>query len=72
MKISERQIAMIGWIATVLTVASFTFPEFWLRIINSIACVVWIAYGFLRRDKPMMVTNFFIAGVHMVKIFMCS
>lgn len=70
MKLSAKHIAIIGWLATILTILSFTFSDMsLLRIINMSACVTWIVYGFYRKDNPMMVTNFIIALVHLVKIF---
>lgn len=60
-------IAVIGWVATAFTLASFLMSQmFWLRIFNLSACIIWITYGLLQMDWPVITTNGVIALIHLV------
>ena len=58
---------ILGWVATVVVLVSMTFKSmFKLRVINSVACVLWIGYGYLIMNNPTMFVNFAILITHMV------
>ena len=68
---SPKQISTLGWVATTITILSFTVSDMlWLRIINLAGCCTWIFYGLLRKDKPIIATNFLIAAIHFIKLFL--
>ena len=59
-------IELIGWIATAGTLLSFAVKEMWkLRLINSIASVVWVIYAVLKSDYPIIVINTSVILMHL-------
>jgi hypothetical protein len=59
-------IELIGWIATVGTLSSFSVKEMWkLRLINSIASMIWIVYALLKADYPILVINTSVILMHL-------
>jgi len=59
-------IELIGWIATAGTLLSFAVKEMWkLRLINSIASMVWIVYALLKVDYPIIVINASVILMHL-------
>lgn len=59
-------IEIIGWIATAGTLLSFAVKDMWkLRLINSIASVVWIVYALLKLDYPILVINTSVIVMHL-------
>ena len=57
--------AIIGWIGTALVLASFLMRDMLrLRITNSVGCLVWVMYGLVKQDLPIVVTNLTIVCVH--------
>jgi hypothetical protein len=59
-------IEIIGWIATAGTLLSFAVKDMWkLRLINSIASVVWIVYALLKLDYPILVINTSVILMHL-------
>ena len=49
-------IEIIGWIATIGTLLSFAVKDMYkLRLINAAASMVWIVYGILKADNPIIV-----------------
>ena len=60
--ISLSLIDLFGYSATFVLMISFTMKNiFSLRIINSIACLLFIAYGFLLSVSwPIIISNTFI------------
>ncbi len=51
-------IDVLGWIATAVVVGSFAIQDVRkLRIINMIGSILWIAYGFLKQDNPIIFVN---------------
>ena len=59
-------IQIIGWIATIGTLVSFAVKDMWkLRLINSIASVVWIVYALLKLDYPILVINTSVILMHL-------
>jgi hypothetical protein len=51
-------VQILGYIATIGTILSFSFKEQkTLRLINSIACVLWIIYGIGINELPIILVN---------------
>jgi len=58
-------IEALGWIATAVVVGSFAIQDVRkLRIINMIGSILWIAYGFLKQDNPIIFVNISIILMH--------
>jgi len=55
----------LGWFATAVVVGSFAIQDVRkLRIINMIGSMIWIAYGFLKQDNPIIFVNISIILMH--------
>lgn len=68
-QLTEKQVSLLGWAATAITISSFTVSDMsMLRFINLAGCFAWICYGLLRKDKPVIATNFMIAAIHLFKL----
>ena len=58
-------ISVIGYLATIFTVLSFTFKDILkLRIVSSIACILWIIYGIYKADFPITLVNTSVLSIH--------
>ena len=58
-------IDVLGWIATAVVVGSFAIRDVRkLRIVNMIGSILWIAYGFLKQDNPIIFVNISIIIMH--------
>jgi hypothetical protein len=58
-------IEALGWIATVIVVSSFGIQDQRkLRIINMSGSILWITYGFLKQDNPIIFVNASIIVMH--------
>jgi hypothetical protein len=58
-------IDILGWIATAVVVGSFAIQDVRkLRMINMIGSMLWIAYGFLKQDNPIIFVNISIILMH--------
>ena len=58
-------IDVLGWIATAVVVGSFAIQDVRkLRMINMIGSMLWIAYGFLKQDNPIIFVNASIILMH--------
>jgi hypothetical protein len=58
-------IEALGWFATAVVVGSFGIQDFKkLRIINGTGSLLWIAYGFLKQDNPIIFVNISIILMH--------
>ena len=58
-------IDILGWIATAVVVGSFAIQDVRkLRIVNMIGSMLWIAYGFLKQDNPIIFVNISIILMH--------
>lgn len=65
-------IEWIGWISTGLTIISFIPKgEQRIRLINGIACIVWIVYGITLKQNPLIVVNSIVLILH-VKYFVAN
>ncbi len=55
----------LGWLATAVVVGSFGIQEVRkLRITNMVGSFLWIAYGFLKQDNPVIFVNISIVLIH--------
>jgi len=55
----------LGWIATAVVVGSFAIQDVRrLRMINMVGSILWIAYGFLKQDNPIIFVNISIILMH--------
>ena len=58
-------IETLGWIATAVVVGSFGIQnQRKLRIINMCGSILWIGYGFLKQDNPIIFVNISIILMH--------
>lgn len=62
-------IELLGWIATGITLISMMVKDMIvLRVINSVGCILWISYGMVRSDVPIIVVNGTILVIHIVAL----
>ncbi|MEY3539206.1 MAG: hypothetical protein RL188_623 [Bacteroidota bacterium] len=55
----------LGWVATAVVVGSFAIQDVRkLRIANTMGSLLWIAYGFLKQDNPVIFVNISIVLMH--------
>ena len=55
----------LGWIATAVVVGSFAIQDVRkLRMTNMTGSMLWIAYGFLKQDNPIIFVNISIRVMH--------
>jgi uncharacterized protein with PQ loop repeat len=60
---------IIGYIATLIVLSSFIFKDVkTLRQVNSIGCLLFVVYGFLQNDKPIIVTNTLIFLINLTNL----
>jgi len=60
-------IDLLGWLSSVVVLASMTFKTMWkLRLTNSIACIMWIYYGYFISNNPTMFVNLAILITHII------
>ena len=58
-------IETLGWIATPVVVGSFGIQDQRkLRIVNMSGSILWIGYGFLKQDNPIIFVNISIMVMH--------
>ncbi len=58
-------IETLGWIATAVVVGSFGIQDQRkLRIVNMSGSILWIGYGFLKQDNPIIFVNISIMIMH--------
>jgi uncharacterized protein with PQ loop repeat len=63
-------IAILGYVATIITIGSFLIKDIIpLRVVNLIGCLVWIVYGILRHDIPIIAVDAAIMLINLVWIF---
>lgn len=59
-------IEFIGWVATMCTLISFAVKDMWkLRLINAIASMIWVVYGVMKSDNPIIVINTSVILMHL-------
>ena len=58
-------IETLGWIATAVVVGSYAIQDVKkIRIVNTAGSLLWIAYGFLKQDNPVIFVNISIVLMH--------
>jgi hypothetical protein len=58
-------IETLGWIATAVVVGSFGIQnQRKLRIVNMTGSILWLSYGFLKQDNPIIFVNISIIVMH--------
>jgi hypothetical protein len=58
-------IETLGWIATAVVVGSFGIQDQKkLRIVNMSGSILWLGYGFLKQDNPIIFVNISIMVMH--------
>ena len=63
-------IEILGYVATLITLASMMAKNMkLLRILNSIGCILWMSYGIIRNDNPVIVVNSTILIIHLVALY---
>ena len=65
-----KVIELLGYVATIVTLISMTSKNMkLLRILNSIGCVLWMSYGIIRNDNPVIVVNSTILIIHLISLY---
>ena len=63
---NENIVEWTGYIAMVTLMISFLMKDIKkLRIINTIACLLFVAYGFMLHSYPVIISNAFISLVNL-------
>jgi hypothetical protein len=58
-------IEALGYFATAVVVGSFAIQNVkWLRVANTMGSFLWIVYGFLKQDNPIIFVNISIILMH--------
>jgi len=58
-------IETLGWIANAVVVGSFGIQnQRKLRIVNMSGSILWLGYGFLKQDNPIIFVNISIIVMH--------
>ncbi len=61
---SADNLQWVGWFATAMTVSSYFFRnQRTLRIVQTIAAVVWMSYGLGIGARPIVAANILVAAV---------
>jgi len=59
-------VSILGYIATLVTMASFLIKDmFRLRVVNTFGCLLWILYGIIQLDTPIILVNCLIMLIHL-------
>ena len=67
---NENIVEWIGYAAMGILMISFLMKDIKkLRIINSIACILFVIYGFMLDAIPIVISNAFIAMVNFYYLF---
>ena len=63
-------IEILGYVATIVTLISMMAKNMnLLRILNSVGCILWMSYGIIRTDNPVIVVNSTILIIHLVSLY---
>lgn len=63
-------IELLGYIASLITVISFLMKDVKiLRIVNLIACVMFVVYGLLINSYPLALVNLIVAFINIFYLF---
>ena len=56
---------ILGYVAMGLSILSFTLSkQRFIRIVNLIACAVWVVYGYMINNNPTIIVNILVCLVH--------
>ncbi len=69
MHLSEKQIEMVGYVASAVLVLSFAFDGLTFRLLNSLGAISFIIYGLLKKAFPVTLTNGIILLLNLVYIY---
>ncbi len=59
----------LGYVATIVTLISMMVKDMvYLRVINSVGCLLWIGYGMMSESIPVLMVNTIILGIHIFKL----
>ncbi len=59
----------LGYFATLVTLVSMMVKDMvYLRVINSVGCLLWIGYGMMTESIPVLMVNTIILGIHIFKL----
>jgi hypothetical protein len=59
-------VSILGYLATLVTMASFLITDmFRLRVVNTFGCILWILYGIIQWDTPIILVNCLIMLIHL-------
>jgi hypothetical protein len=59
----------LGYFATLVTLVSMMVKDMvYLRVINSVGCLLWIGYGMMSESIPVLMVNTIILGIHIFKL----
>jgi len=63
---------LVGYLASLLLIISFLMKNIrTLRLVNSLGCIAFIAYGFLLQTSwPIIITNAFIVGANIYYLYL--
>ena len=68
--VNMNMIEIIGWIGTAAVLTSFLMRDMLsLRLMNICACLIWVSYGMIKQDPPIIVTNGSIILIHMFWLY---
>ena len=61
-----NMLEIVGYFAMGASVLSFAFAKQKLvRIVNLLACLIWVYYGFLIQNNPTIIVNVMVSMVHL-------
>ena len=55
---------VLGWVATLVVLISFTLDGNRLRWMSSLGCFLWMIWGLLKGEPSVWVMNCIIIGIH--------
>ena len=60
---------VVGYIGTLLVILSYLSKDIKnLRILSITACIVFIVYGVMKEDYPILITNLAIIVINLIKV----
>ena len=66
----NTHIELIGYAASLFLIISFAMNDVvWLRIVNSVGCLLFVIYGILKKAYPVTVTNLIIIGLNVYHVW---
>ena len=59
-------VSILGYLATLVTISSFLITDMLrLRVVNTFGCILWISYGLIQSDTPIILVNCLIMLIHL-------